>query len=137
MGFATGLLTGIAEGANKVISQDIADAKLETRQLARLRAERTMQRQDRREELYRENLETTQKLAAQLGPGGEAILRHYIQKGGLPYAEEATARLVEYTRANNTTPAKYAGIVVGEGDLPTPQQLAEMATAPVQPLTPV
>ena len=137
MGFATGLLTGIAQGANKVISQDIEAAKLETRQLARLRAERTMQRQDRREELYRENLETTQKLAAQLGPGGEAILRHYIQKGGLPYAEEATARLVEYTRANNTTPAKYAGIVVGEGDLPTPQQLAEMATAPVQPLTPV
>ena len=93
MGFASGLLAGIATGAEEVISEDIRAGKLETQQLAKLRAERTIQRQDKRDETLRENIAKSQKLAAQLGPGGEAILKHYIEKGGLPYAEEATAQL--------------------------------------------
>lgn len=137
MGFTSGLLAGIATGAEKVISEDIRAGKLETQQLAKLRAERTIQRQDKRDETLRENIAKSQKLAAQLGPGGTAILRHYIEKGGLPYAEEATAQLLAYTRENDITPAAYAGISVGEGDLPTAQQLGEMATAPVKALAPV
>ena len=136
-GFAKGLLAGIATGAEEVISEDIKAGKLETKQLAKLRAERTIQRQDERDKTLRENIAKTQKLAAQLGPGGTAILRHYIEKGGLPYAEEATAQLLAYTKENDITPADYAGISVVEGDLPTPQQLGEMATAPVKALAPV
>lgn len=136
MGFTSGLLAGIATGAEEVISEDIRAGKLETQQLAKLRAERTIQRQDKRDETLRENIAKSQKLAAQLGPGGEAILKHYIEKGGLPYAEEATAQLLAYTRENDITPAAYAGISVGEGDLPTAQQLGEMATAPVKALAP-
>ena len=136
MGFTSGLLAGIATGAEEVISEDIRAGKLETQQLAKLRAERTIQRQDKRDETLRENIAKSQKLAAQLGSGGEAILKHYIEKGGLPYAEEATAQLLAYTRENDITPAAYAGISVGEGDLPTAQQLGEMATAPVKALAP-
>ena len=136
MGFTSGLLAGIATGAEEVISEDIRAGKLETQQLAKLRAERTIQRQDKRNETLRENIAKSQKLAAQLGPGGEAILKHYIEKGGLPYAEEATAQLLAYTREKDITPAAYAGIAVGKGDLPTAQQLGEMATTPVKALAP-
>jgi len=136
MGFTSGLLAGIATGAEKVISEDIRAGKLETQQLAKLRAERTIQRQDKRDETLRENLAKTQKLAAQLGEGGEAILRHYIEKGGLPYAEEATSQLLAYTKQIGQTPAEYAGVIVQDGDLPTPMQLAELATAPIKPLAP-
>ena len=134
MGFASGLLAGIATGADKVISADIEAGKLETRQLAKLRAERTIQRQDKRDADVRENLAKTQKLIAQIGEGGIPIVRHYIEKGGLPYAEEATAKLIAYSKQNGMTPADYAGIVVGEGDLPTPMQLAEMATPAAKPI---
>jgi hypothetical protein len=134
MGFASGLLAGIATGAEKVISADIEAGKLETRQLAKLRAERTIQRQDKRDAEVRENLAKTQKLIAQIGEGGIPIVRHYIEKGGLPYAEEATAKLIAYSKQNGMTPADYAGIVVGEGDLPTPMQLAEMATPTSRPI---
>ena len=134
MGFAKGLLAGIATGAEKVISADIEAGKLETRQLAKLRAERTIQRQDKRDAEVRENLAKTQKLIAQIGEGGIPIVRHYIEKGGLPYAEEATAKLIAYSKQNGMTPANYAGIVVGEGDLPTPMQLAEMATPAARPI---
>ena len=134
MGFAKGLLAGIATGAEKVISADIEAGKLETRQLAKLRAERTIQRQDKRDAEVRENLAKTQKLIAQIGEGGIPIVRHYIEKGGLPYAEEATAKLIAYSKQNGMPPADYAGIVVGEGDLPTPMQLAEMATPAARPI---
>ena len=137
MSLFKGVLAGIATGAEEVISADIEAGKLETKQLAKLRAERTIQRQDERNKTLRENIAKTQKLAAQLGPGGTSILRHYIEKGGLPYAEEATAQLLAYTKENDITPAQYAGISVEEGDLPTPQQLGEMATAPVKALAPV
>ena len=134
MSLFKGVLAGIATGAEEVISADIEAGKLETQQLAKLRAERTIQRQDKRDAAVRENLAKTQKLIAQIGEGGIPIVRHYIEKGGLPYAEEATAKLIAYSKQNGMTPADYAGIVVGEGDLPTPMQLAEMATPAARPI---
>tara|TARA_B100001250_G_C19816030_1_gene798447 strand:- start:1712 stop:3187 length:1476 start_codon:yes stop_codon:yes gene_type:complete len=138
MGFATGLLTGIAEGANKVISQDIADAKLETRQLARLRAERTMQRSDKRDEELRENIAQTQKLAAKIGPGADIILKNLISRYGMQGAVEATEDLLVAAKNANVSPATYAGVAVDAiNAFPTKDQLkalAQYGTAPVKPI---
>jgi len=134
MGLASGILAGLAKGATNVISADLEAGKLETKELAKIRAQRTIERQDKRDAEVRENLAKTQKLIAQIGEGGIPIVRHYIEKGGLPYAEEATAKLIAYSKQNGMTPADYAGIVVGEGDLPTPMQLAEMATPAARPI---
>ena len=138
MGFATGLLTGIAEGATKVISEDIEDGKLQTRQLAKLRAERTIQRSDKRDEELRENIAKTQKLAAKIGPGADIILKNFINRFGMEGAVEATEDLLTASKNANVSPAIYAGIAIDAiNAFPSKDQiraLAEYGTAPVKPI---
>lgn len=141
MGFATGLLTGIAEGANKVISEDIEEGKLQTRQLAKLRTERTVQRSDKRDEEFRENLEKTQKLAAQIGPGADVILKNFIKRFGMEGAVEATEDLLIASKNANVSPAVYAGVAIDAiNAFPSKDQiraLAQYGTAPVKEITDV
>ena len=141
MGFATGLLTGIAEGANKVISEDIEEGKLQTRQLAKLRTERTIQRSDERDEEFRENLAKTQKLAAQIGPGADVILKNFIKRFGMEGAVEATEDLLIASKNANVSPAVYAGVAIDAiNAFPSKDQiraLAQYGTAPVKEITDV
>ena len=136
MGFSYGLLAGLAEGANEVISKDIEAGKKETQILAKLRAERTIQRSERRDELLRQNIEKTERMAARIGAGSDVILRNFIGKYGVAGAEEATTNLLAAANNANVSPATYAGLAIGTlNRFPTQTQirsLAQSATAPVR-----
>jgi hypothetical protein len=138
MGFASGLLAGIATGAEEVISKDLEAGKLETKQLAKLRAERTMQRSDQRDKDVRESFEKTQKLAAQLGPGADIILKNFVEKGGLGYAEEATANLIKVARSYDMSPAEYVGIQLNDSNtapsLESLRAISQLSVAPIKPI---
>lgn len=136
MGFTSGLLAGLAEGANEVISKDIEAGKKETQMLAKLRAERTIQRNEQREERLRQNIERTERMAARIGAGSDVILRNFIGKYGVAGAEEATTNLLAAANNANVSPATYAGLAIGTlNRFPTQTQirsLAQSATAPVR-----
>ena len=138
MGFASGLLAGIATGAEEVISADIKAGKLETQQLAKLRAERTIQRQDKRDAAVRENLAKTQKLIAQIGEGADIILKNFVEKGGLGYAEEATANLIKVARSYDMSPAEYVGIQLNDNNtapsLESLRAISQLSVAPIKPI---
>ena len=136
MGFTSGLLAGLAEGANEVISKDIEAGKKETQMLAKLRAERTIQRNEQREERLQQNIERTERMAARIGAGSDVILRNFIGKYGVAGAEEATTNLLAAANNANVSPATYAGLAIGTlNRFPTQTQirsLAQSATAPVR-----
>ena len=136
MGFATGLLTGIAEGANKVISQDIADAKLRARELAKITAQNQIQLNSQRRDLLRSANKTAQKLAAKIGPGSDIILKNFINRYGIDGAVEATENLLVAAKDAGVSPAVYAGVSADAlKRFPSKENLkalAEYATPPVQ-----
>lgn len=134
-GFSKGLIQGLAEGAEEVISKDIEEGKAQTRQLAKIRTERTIQRSDKREEEVKENFKKAQELAAKIGPGADLILKNYIKKGGMAYAEQATTNLLEVTKALGVSPAEYIGVNLAQHKkMPSFESLQALAQLSVSPI---
>lgn len=132
MGYGSGFIEGLFGSVDKALQEDFRAAKAETSRLTSIRQARTAQRNDAREAKVSKTNEEIQALAGKIGPGAGIILNDFIQEGGLPYAKEATTKLINYTQKTGITPVEFYQLSTDElGKKPNPQFFDTLAQSAV------